>query len=348
MFDKLIGNNHLKEVFRRMLIADRLPHSLLFVGEEGTGKRAFALELAKAFVCQNPQNSEACDACGACRRADKFNFPNSDKKEDYEKVFFSEHPDIGMVVPFKNGIPVDAVRQLETEANFRPFEARARFFLIDNAEKLNAAKDNAANALLKTLEEPSPTSYIFLITSRPASLLPTIRSRCQQIRFAPVETKQIEGFLEGTKQYSIEDAELLSRLAHGSVGRGLRLDLGKFRERREMLLKVIETLLANQNRAALLKIAEEINDAKNKDYYEDYLEILQTLIRDVWILRLGAAADKIVNADLKDKLAKLAEKAESKRLAAWLREIEVLRENLSINVNRKIATDALFMQMSSG
>jgi DNA polymerase III subunit delta' len=348
MFDKLIGNNHLKEVFKRLLMSKRLPHSLLFVGEEGVGKRHFALELAKAFACQNPQSGEACDVCGACRRADKFSFPNSDKKEDYEKVFFSEHPDIGIVIPFKNTILVEAIRTLEEEANFRPFEAAGRFFIIDDAEKLNSAKDNAANALLKTLEEPSATTYIFLITSRPASLLPTIRSRCQVVRFAPIETKQIEGYLEGTKHYSIEDAELLSKLAHGSIGRALELDLGKFREQRESLLKVLESLLTNKNRAVLLKTAEEINDAKNKDYYEDYLETLQTLIHDIWILRLGQTEEKIVNADLKDKLKRLSENADSRRLSAWLAEIETLLENLAVNVNRKIATDALFMQMASG
>jgi DNA polymerase III subunit delta' len=353
MFDKLIGNNHLKDVFRRLLISQRLPHSLLFVGEEGVGKRTFALELAKAFVCQNPQAGEACDVCGACKRADKFHIPHVDEntkvdeklKDQFKKVFFSEHSDIGMVVPLKRNILVDAIRNLEEEANFRPFEARGRFFIIDNADKLN---DEASNALLKTLEEPSETTYIFLITSRPASLLPTIRSRCQIVRFAPVDTRQIEGYLEGTKHFTIDDSELLSKLAHGSIGRALELDLGKFRERRETLLKVLESLLTNNNRAVLLKAAEEINDAKNKEYYEDYLETLQTLIHDVWILRLGETEEKIINADLKEKLKRLSENAESRRLWAWLTEIETLRENLSVNVNRKIATDALFMQMASG
>lgn len=347
MFDKLHGNQPVKEVLRRLLKNGRVPHSLIFAGEEGTGKKQFALETAKAFVCQNPQAGEACDECGACRRADKFSFPNSDKKDDYETVFFSEHPDIGMVVPYKNSILVNAVRRLETEANFRPFEAGARFFIIDDAEKLNLAKDNSANALLKTLEEPPPTSYIFLVTARPAALLPTVRSRCQMLRFAPVETRQIEGYLEGTKQFAIDDAELLSKIARGSIGRARETDLGKFRERRELMLKVLESILMSGNQAVLLRAAEDINEAKNKDDYEFFLDILQTLIHDVWLLRLGEPAEKIVNADLKDKLKKLSENADSKRLGAWHKKIEFLRENLSVNVNRKIAADALFMQMAN-
>lgn len=347
MFDKLHGNNHVKEILRRLLNNGRVPHSFIFAGVEGTGKKLFALEIAKAFACQNPQNGEACDACGACRRADKFSFPNSDKKEDYEKVFFSEHPDIGMVIPYKNNILIDAVRQLESEVNFRPFEAGARFFIIDNAEKLNFAKDNAANALLKTLEEPPTTSYIFLVTARPAALLPTIRSRCQMLRFAPLEARQIEGFLEGTKQFSIDDAELLSRHARGSIGRALETDLNKFRERREAMLKVLESLLMTQNRAVPLRATEEINDAKDKDDYEKFLDVLQTLIHDVWLLRIGEPAESIVNTDVKDKIKRLAENTDSRTPAAWLKEIEALRENLNVNINRKIAADALFMKMAS-
>ncbi|MGI9034638.1 MAG: ATP-binding protein [Pyrinomonadaceae bacterium] len=347
MFDKLTGNHHAQEILRRLLKNGRVPHSFIFAGEAGVGNKLFALETAKAFVCQNPQTGEACDACGACRRADSFSLPNSDKKEDYEKVFFSEHSDIGMVAPFKNSILTDAVRQLEAEANFRPFEGRARIFIVDNAEKLNTAKDNAANALLKTLEEPSPTTYIFLITSRPDALLPTILSRCQMLRFAPLEAKQIEAFLEGTKQFAIDDAEILSKFAKGSIGRALQMDVGKFREQRESMLAALKSLLAKRDRAALLKIAEEMGDAKNKDFYKTYLNILQTLIHDVWILRLKQPEEIIVNTDLKPELKLLAENADSKILASWLAEIEVLRENLKVNINRKIAADALFMQMAN-
>ncbi len=345
MFDKLLGNNHIKEILKRMLKSDRVSHSLLFAGEKGIGKKHFALELAKAFVCQNPVDFEACDKCPACKRADRFTFPKSDdKKDDFEKVFFSEHSDIGMVIPYKNSILVDAVRDLEKEANFRPYEAKARVFIIDDAEKLNIAKDNAANALLKTLEEPSPTSYIFLISSRPDALLPTVLSRCQTIRFAPVATKEIENYLLETKKFSPEDTEILARISAGSIGRALGMDLSKLRERRETMLKVLESLLIKQDRSILLKTAEEMNDAKNKENYERFLEILQTLIHDIWTLRLGGSEEFIINSDIKNHLQRFAENADAKRLSSWLSEIEILRGNFAVNLNKKIATDALFMQ----
>jgi len=346
MFDKFIGNAPVKEIMRRMLSQKRVPPSLIFAGAEGAGKKQFALELAKAAVCQNPQNFEACDRCAACLRADKFAFPAADKKDDFERVIFSQHPDVGMIVPYKNSILIDAVRELEREANFRPFEAKARFFIIDDAEKLSSAKDNAANALLKTLEEPPPTSYIFLVTSRPDALLPTIFSRCQTLRFAPVPAKEIETHLLSTKRFSPDDAELVAKLSNGSVGNALETDASKFREGRDAMLNVLDSLLIKKDRSILLRAAEDMNDAKNKDNYDASLQILETLIHDVWTLRIGDAA-QIVNADIRNQLEKLAERADAKRLAAWLVQIETMRENFNVNLNRKIATDALFMQMAN-
>jgi DNA polymerase-3 subunit delta' len=344
MFGKLIGNNHLKEVLRRLLVQKRVPNALLFAGASSVGKKQFALELAKSFVCQSPRNSEACDACSACLRADKFTFPKTDDRDAFKRVIFSEHSDIGLVIPYNKNILVDAIRELETESNFRPFEAQARFFIVDDADKMN---DAASNALLKTLEEPPAASHIFLVSSRPDALLPTIRSRCQTLRFAPIDAAEIENYLSATKKIASEDAALLARLSHGKLGNAQKADLERFRAHRNAMMKVLESILIKENRAELLRIAEEMNDAKNKDDYEEKLEILQTLIHDVWAIRNAADAKILVNVDLTNDLRKFAELADSRRLAAWLSEIEILREQLAVNLNRKIATDALFMQMAS-
>ena len=345
MFSKLIGNDQIKEILRRMLEKERVPRSLLFAGIEGVGKKLFALELAKSFVCLNPQNTQACDKCAACKRADIFSFPKpDDKKEEFEKVFFSEHIDVGTIIPCRNNILVGAVRELEKEANFRPYEAKARFFIIDDADKMN---DAASNALLKTLEEPVATTHIFLISARPDSLLQTIRSRCQTIRFAPIGAPDIEKKLLATEKVSPVDAPLIARLAAGSIGQALEFDLEKFRTKRETMLGVLQSLTADKkNYLTLLKTGEELSDPKNKDDYEFYLEILQTLLHDVWTLKYGADEKTLVNLDLKAPLKKFAETSESRQLAGWLGEIEGLRETLFVNVNRKIATDALFVRMA--
>src|SRR6266404_4009006 len=152
MFSGIVGNAHIKQILKRFLKSGRVPNSLLFAGAEGVGKRGFALELAKTFVCQNRENAEACDHCPACKRAEIFHIPKPDKKEDFEQVFFSEHADVAMVAAYNRNILVKAIRDLERQANFRPFEGKARVFIIDDADKMN---DAASNALLKTLEEPA-------------------------------------------------------------------------------------------------------------------------------------------------------------------------------------------------
>lgn len=344
MFENLIGNTHAKEILERLIVAGRVPNSLLFSGVEGVGKKRFALEMAKAIICRDRQVSGACGECSSCHRVDAFETPKSDNRDDYKKVFFTEHPDVGLVIPYNKNILVDAIRELEREAYFRPFEAPARFFIIEDADKMN---DAASNALLKTLEEPAQTSHIFLISSRPDSMLQTIHSRCQVIRFAGLDTAEIEKFLLKTGKFSPVDAGLMSRLCAGSLGRALAMDVEKFYARREAMMTVVQSVISGGARAALLQTAESMNDAKNKDVYESSLETLQALIRDVWILRIGGDREKIVNFDLVDRLEKLAFLADSERLAGWMTEIELLRESLIVNVNRKVATDALFTQMAA-
>ncbi|MEZ5429325.1 MAG: DNA polymerase III subunit delta' [Pyrinomonadaceae bacterium] len=344
MFNSLIGNEPVKEIFKRLLKKRRVPNSLLFAGIDGVGKKQFAMQLAKGFLCSAPVESEACDRCPNCLKAVKFSFPKSDDRDSHKQVIFSEHPDLGLVIPYNRNILVDAIRDLEKEANFRPYQAGARFFIIDEADKMN---DAASNALLKTLEEPPDTTYIFLITSRPDALLQTIHSRCQTVRFAPVPPVEIEKHLLEGGKFSPNDARILSNLSRGSIGSALESDPEEFRAARAGMLTVLESLLLTKNRASLLQTAEELSDARFKDSYETRLDILQTLIHDVWSLALGKPAEDLVNSDIAAELLRLSAPAESRKLASWLIEIETLRENLKVNLNRKIASDALFMRMAN-
>lgn len=326
-----------------MIANGRVPRSLLLAGPEGVGKRQFAFELVRAFVCANRTDGEGCGRCASCARCGRFEFPGADaKKKDWERIFLSEHPDVGIVVPFKNNILVESVRELEREANFRPFEAEARFFVIDHADKMNAA---ASNALLKTLEEPPPTSYIILVTSRPDSLLQTIRSRCQILRFAPVPPVEIADFIARERDVDRNDAELISKLADGSVGRALSFDLARFREQRDAMLFVIENVVGRgrADLVGLLNASEMLGDAKFKDEFNDRLDLLQTLVRDVWTIRLGGDP---VNSDIRPKLAGLAAHLDAPRLAGWIGEIDLVRERQVLNLNRKISADALYLGMA--
>ncbi|HEX8354007.1 MAG TPA: DNA polymerase III subunit [Pyrinomonadaceae bacterium] len=344
MFDTLVGNERAKETLRRMLRQGRVPSALLFAGEAGLGKKLFALELARALNCRSRRGVEACGACPACGRAGRVRHPPSDERDEHKKVVWSEHGDVGLVIPYNRNILIDAIRDLERESNFRPVEGAARVFVVENAESLTEA---SSNALLKTLEEAPPTSHIILITSRPASLLPTIRSRCQTIRFAPLAARELEGYLVKSGKRAGEEARLAAQLASGRPGVALGLNLDTYRARRDAMFGVVEALASGGDRVRLLRAAEEMGDAKNKEEYEPRLDALEILVRDLWLLSLGGGDGGLVNGDLRERLARLAEGVPPPRAARWLSLIEELRGQLAVNVNRRAATDGLFLTMSA-
>jgi DNA polymerase-3 subunit delta' len=331
MFDQIAGNARVKEVLKRMLDSGRLPGAMLFAGEEGVGKKLFALEVARTLNCRTPGNNEACGECSACTRIAKLNYPEREDADEWNQIIWTDHPDVGLVVAPKRVLRVEQMRQIEKEANFRPFEGKARVFLIDEADKLN---DASANALLKVLEEPPRTSHLILITARPAMLLPTIRSRCQMIRFAPLTPDEIENHLTKSRGIDKKTASIRARAAGGSMGRALAGDLVTFTSQRKAMLKVLNALVVSQNRAELLRSAEQLNEAQYKDEFEERLDVLETLIRDAWMLSLGVKPSQLVNEDLLAELQPISDKLDSGRAGNWILQIEDLREQLIVNINR--------------
>src|SRR5229473_6827079 len=334
MFSTLIGNEEVKESLQRLLSGGRVPGSMLFTGEEGIGKKLFALELAKALNCRQRNGVEACDQCSSCKRLSRSTFPPFTGEDDNkERMIWSEHADVAMVRPHKQIIRVKPMRELEREANFRPFEGAARVFIVEDADYMN---DQAANALLKTLEEPPPTTHLILTTSNPTALLATIRSRCQILRFAPIPAAEVEKFLLEQKSLPVEDARLLARTAQGSIGRALAGDIETYRERRETMLEVLRALTLTNDRVELLRSAEALAAAKDRHEYEQRLDALEILIRDAWALALGRPSDTIVNGDLLMALQQIATEIKSAQAAGWLSQIEELRGALEVNINRRV------------
>ncbi len=345
MFSRLTGNTEVKELLRRALKTNRLASSLLFTGDEGIGKKSFALEVAKALNCRNRQGVEACDECSSCKRISRSTFPPFGKDEDDKnRIIWSEHADVAMVRPYKQIIRVGPIRELEREANFRPFEGAARIFIIEDAEYMNLT---AANALLKTLEEPEPASHLILTTTNPTALPATIRSRCQTIRFAPIAASEIEEFLITQHDIPHSDAALLARVSRGSIGRAIATDLETYRERRAAMLTVLTTITVGDDGARLLRLAEDLAGRADREEYEQHLDVLEALIRDAWALALGRPPETIVNNDLIHQLQKIVVELKAKQAESWLVRIEELRAALEVNINRRIASDALLLGMAA-
>jgi hypothetical protein len=167
------------------------------------------------------------------------------------------------------------------------------------------------------------------------------------VRFAPLAAEELEGFLVKQGKRAGAEARLAAQLSSGRPGVALGLNLDTYRARRDAMLGVVEALASGGgDRVRLLRAAEELGDAKNKEEYEPRLDALEILVRDLWLLALGGGG-ALVNQDLGDRLARLASGVRPARAASWLTRIEELRGQLAVNVNRRAATDALFLSMSA-
>ena len=313
-FDSFIGNQKIIERLRTKLREDRFPHGLIFSGPEGVGKHTCALMLAKALNCRNAQAGDFCNVCASCRKIDS-----------------GVHPDVQLITVEQDAtqIKIAQIRQLLTILNLQPLEGRNKVFIIDPAELLNA---EAANALLKGLEEPPESSFFVLITVNVQEMLLTVRSRCQVYHFSPLTLDEI-------RRHGITD-ELTIRWSQGSIGRARVLDIARLKSEREIMMDFLETVIhAKEDQFQdLLGVSAEIGRAKQD--FESRLEILAVLIADVLYVTEGAP-QKVVNVDMRERLQKLAAQVSVERILHMADFLGFIESSLKSNVNRQMLTDVL-------
>jgi DNA polymerase III subunit delta' len=213
-FRDILGQDAAIDAIRRAYLADRLPHGLIFAGPVGVGKATAAAALGKLFLCENPKQDTPCGRCDSCRVFDAGNHP------DYHvitKELIRYHDRTGKSKGIDLSINVLRPELIEP-ANRKPMMGRGKVFIVEQAELMSA---QAQNSILKTLEEPAGRTLIVLITDQPASLLPTIRSRCQTFRFAALDPKVVLAEL-GKRGIDAATAADAARFAEGSLGMALK------------------------------------------------------------------------------------------------------------------------------
>ncbi|MGE0453521.1 MAG: ATP-binding protein [Vicinamibacteria bacterium] len=302
MFAEILGQEPVKQALGRAIVASRFPPAILLAGPEGVGKRTLALAAARAVLCAG--DPPGCGACAHCRRIDRslaalgeWQRDAAGRTDDPTRLNHRVHPDLVLVEPWKTGIKIDQIRDLVGEIASSPFEARSRVFVIDDAHLMNEA---AANALLKSLEEPPQSSHLVLVSASPQNLLPTIRSRCQLLRCGPIASAALERRLVEAHALAPEEARLRVALAGGSLKAALSFDSDEFRERREEALRFLEEAGGDLER---LQAAERLGE--NEDL-APLLLALRSLLRDLLALRSGAPEAALLNADLAPRLRALA------------------------------------------
>lgn len=311
-------------VIVNLLRSGQVPQTSLFTGPEGVGKKTLALAVAARANCERPEEGDICGRCASCLKALSAN-----------------HPDIRIITPEKNIIRIDAMREMSREAQFRPFEGKLRFFIIDAADRMT---EEAANSILKTLEEPPPTTRLILVTTFPGKLLATIRSRCQTFTFRNLARVEIERIL--ATKYSGEELQLRAAFADGSMARALTLDPQQEVKERDEMLALLEEWFSKRSYARLFKVLEEPpfkGQFRSRDFVMRRLEVLQQLIEDVYSLQIGREG-RVVNFDCKKRLSTLSQALTMDELMDFLYHVGRSRWQVDHYVNPLIAFESLWLR----
>jgi DNA polymerase-3 subunit delta' len=321
----MLGHEWAVDLLREHIEQDRLRHAYLFLGPEGIGRRTLALRLAQAVNCTDPpEPGEPCRACRACLQIERM-----------------QHPDLAVVQPEGKGgmIKVDQVRELQHSLSLAPYEARFRVTLLLRFEQANA---NAANALLKTLEEPPPQVLLFVTAESAERLLPTIVSRCEVLRLRPLPMETVQQGLQTRWGLTSEAARLIAHLSSGRPGYALRLHQEPERlEQRQNWLEDHQQLLSS-GRVERFAYSEAL--AKDKEALRGALQTWITFWRDL-LLRTAGASAPLVNVDRVDQIETLASQVSTEKARAMISRLEYTLVLLDRNVNSRLALDVVMLDL---
>jgi DNA polymerase-3 subunit delta' len=325
-FRAITGHRPLLELLARATARDTLPPSLLFAGPEGVGKRLTALALAEALNCERPIAStdgrDACGECAACKR-----------------IARGVHADVLVVEPGDSGsIKIEQVRDVIDRAGYRPFEGRRRVVIIDQADALGP---NAQDAILKTLEEPPPASVFVLITDRPDMLLPTVRSRCQRLRFGPLSPAEVAAVLVRDHEMSPTEAHAAAAAAGGSIGRALDGSAEDAIDARDAAAALLKGAAATVDPLRRLQGAKALvgTGTADRDELARRLLAMSSLIRDLGLLQSQADDRTLANADLKPQLQSLLRSFDGDRTLHAFSVVDRALWALDRNASPKIVAD---------
>lgn len=318
-FQSLLGQTHAVTLLRQALSSTRLGHAYLFYGPSGVGKRLAAWEFAKALTCQRP-TPEACDACLSCH-----------------KMATGNHPDVSCLGPEGASIRIEHIRALQQRLSYKPYESPRTVVLLDGCETLTPP---AANALLKTLEEPPASALLLLITGKRDALPLTILSRCQQIPFRPLAPAHLYTLL---RQHGVNPqmAEMIAPLAEGSLDGWLDADLPQRLAKRQEALALLRTQ-GRLTSTPLMLLARQA--ASSREQCEAVLHWLTLLCRDLVLLQV-TAAPTLYNEDLRDELATLAHTLAVEPLVEVFTLLGRLQHYLAQNVNPQLTFEHLVVQL---
>ncbi len=250
------------------------------------------------------------------------------------------HPDVRVIERDGAYIKIDQLRDLINEIAYQPFEGRYRVAILDGAEQM---RTEAANCLLKTLEEPASRSILILVTPKPHLLLRTIRSRARMLQFGLIEEAEIEAYLTRREGRGPEDARLAAVLSNGSLGAALAFDASRTRDMRQQALRFVTLLLGSGRFTEASALAANV--VKEKELFQPWVEITAMLLQDIFYAQV--APTRMSQLDIAGELTGLAQSASHASVVSAVEAVKNLKAALQQNVNRQLALETLFLAASA-
>jgi DNA polymerase III subunit delta' len=360
-FGDFHGNAETVHRLRDMLARERLPQAVVLAGSRGSGKYTLALMLAKALNCLNPVTTDGlpdfCDKCSNCVRIGQAqeldarfaeaveareNLRETDKKET--RIFVQTHPDVLIIPPDppQMMIKVDQVRRVIETIYYRPGDARERVYIFTDS----AFMKEAANSLLKVLEEPPEFATLFLLTENPGELLPTIRSRSMTFHLAPLGVAELEEYLAKHRpDWNPKQRALVARLSEGAAGRARTFDLESYVSARENALVILRSAARGGDHSELFKTTETYRPgADGREKTESLLRTLYALLQDMMFLKNGAP-ELVRNTDVTGELTKLAEATDFAWIARAADGLGEVERGMRRNLLRSLSLDSFATAM---
>jgi len=325
-FKDIVGQEKAIKILKKSVKENRISSSYIFIGNKGVGKKLTALEFYKAMNCLNiDKNNEACDNCEVC-----------------SKINRQCCPDLKIIKPIKDLIKIEQIRELRKDIEIKPFENKKEIYIIDQAEQMTL---EASNCLLKTIEEPPDYAVIILICLKLDPLLPTMISRCQIINFRLISSLQIKKLLlNKINNLKEERAELISKLAQGSIGKAFSLlSDSEYFNQRERLLEHLSTIFPGKYDPHIFINMEKM--ITKIDRMEEILEIIISWYRDILMIKKLGNQENIINSDRLEVISEISRTYPLKILIDILDYSEQIQEYLKKNVNKHLVLERLYLKM---
>jgi DNA polymerase-3 subunit delta' len=331
-FKNIIGHERPIRILKTTLRRNNIAHAYLFYGEEGIGKRLVAKALAQAANCDvaKPLGEKlADDACGECSSC--------------LHIEAETHPDFIAVEPEGTMIKIGQIRTLHEQIQLKPMAGRYRFVILNEAESMN---EEAANALLKGLEEPPGQTVLVLVTSKPYAMLPTIVSRCQKIRFTPLTDQQVIMLLKQKKSYEPSQLGRVVALSMGRIGLALETD-PKSLEAEWLKFRQIFRCDSSGDMGELLALAQEY--AQDRESTQRAIQWIGLLLRDLLMIKVQSKPSSVLMGSSSPpeagELLKTATELDVEELMAFASLVHWIWKALARNINRQLALEVLLMQI---